>query len=42
MVQGSVLNPLLFDTDIIDLFYTDDATPYGCGENIWTVISELQ
>ena len=43
---------MLFDLDLIDLFYkckdsnignyVDDTAPYTCGENIWTVISELQ
>ena len=50
--QGSVLDPLLFNIDLIDLFYeckdsnianyVDDTTPYVCGENIWAVLSELQ
>ena len=50
--QGSVLDPLLFNIDLIDLFYeckdsnianyVDDTTPYVCGENIRAVLSELQ
>ena len=49
--QGSVLGPLLFNTDLIDLYecedsniasYTDDTTSYACGENIQPVISELK
>ena len=43
---------MLFNIDLNDLFYecedtnianyADDTTPYTCGENIRTVISELQ
>ena len=50
--QGSVLGPLLFNIDLIDLFYeckgsnianyADDTTPYTSGENIRAVISVLQ
>ena len=50
--QGSVLDPLLFNIDLIDLFYeckdsnianyVDDTTPYVCGENTRAVLSELQ
>ena len=50
--QGSVLGPLLFSIDLIDLFYeckdsniasyADDTTPYSCGENIRAVILELK
>ena len=50
--QGSALGPLLFNIDLIDLFYecedpnivnyADDTTPYACGENKRAVISELQ
>ena len=49
--QESVLGKLLFNIDLIDLFYecvgsnivnyADDTTLYVCGENIWTVISTL-
>ena len=50
--QVSVLGPLLFNIDLIDLFYecedsnianyVEDTTPHACGENIRVVISELQ
>ena len=52
--QDSILGPLLFNINIIDLFYeceenaknianyADDTTPYSCGTDIPTVISELQ
>ena len=50
--QGSVLDPVLFNINMIDLFYkceendianyTDDTTLYSCGTNIPTVISELK
>ena len=50
--QGSVLGPLLFNIDLIDLFleceddnissYADDTTPYSCAQDISSVISELQ
>ena len=49
---GLVLGPLLFNIDLIDLFYecedsnianyADDTTPCACGENVRAVISELQ
>ena len=48
--QGSILCPLLFNNDLIDLFYeceeiniasyADDTSPYSCAANI-TVISDL-
>ena len=51
-LQGSILGPLLFNINVIDLFYeceenvianyADDTTPYSCGTNIPTVISELR
>ena len=50
--QGSVLGPLLFNINMIDLFYeceesdianyADDTTPYSSGADIPAVISELQ
>ena len=50
--QGSILGPLLFNINMIDLFYeceenditnyADDTTPYSCSTDIPTVISELQ
>ena len=50
--QGSILQPLLFNIDLIDLFficenddnasYADDKTPYTCARNTPTVISDLQ
>ena len=50
--QGSILGPLLFNIDLIDLFficenddiasYADDTTPYTCARDAPTVNSELQ
>ena len=50
--QGSILGPLLFNINSIDMFYecedsdlenyADDATPYACVFDINTVISELK
>ena len=50
--QGSVLGPLLFDTDIINLFYecedssaasyADDAALYSCATDIPSVALEVQ
>ena len=50
--QGSVIGPLLFNIDLIDLFYeceesdiasyADDETPYSCGTDIQLFIGELQ
>ena len=50
--QGSILFPLVFNTNMIELFYeckendnakyTDDTTPYSCTNDIPSVISELQ
>ena len=52
MPQGSILGPLLFNIDLIDLFficenydiasYANDTTPYICARDTPTVISELQ
>ena len=50
--QGSILGSLLFNIDLIDLFYefeesnitsyADDTTPYSCAKDTQTVISELK
>ena len=50
--QGSILGHLLFNIDLIHLFYqceesniasyADDSTPYSCATDIETVISELK
>ena len=50
--HGSILGPLLFNINMIDLFYeceeddianyADDTTPYSCGTDIPTVISKSQ
>ena len=49
--QDSILGPLLFDINLIDLFYeceesniasyADDTTPYSCAKDTQTVICEL-
>ena len=50
--QGSILDPIIFNINTIDLFYkceehdikkyADDTTPYSCTTDIPTVISKLQ
>ena len=50
--QGLILGPLLFNINLIDLFYeceesniasyADDTTPYSCARDTQTVISELK
>ena len=50
--QGSILGPLLFNKNSIDMFYecedsgtenyADNTTPFACASDINTVISELQ
>ena len=50
--QGSILDPLLFNINICDLFlsdysseftnFTGDTTPYECGENYYEVINKLE
>ena len=52
MPEGSILGSLLFNIDLIDLFYeceesniasyADDTTPYSCTKDTQTVISELK
>ena len=49
--QGSILGPLLFNIDLIDLFYeceesniasyTDENTPYSCSSDTQTAISAI-
>ena len=51
--QGSILGPLLFNVNLIDLFlaehyksdfsnYADDNTPYNCGSTFFETISDLE
>ena len=51
--QGSILGPLLFNINIIDLFliehyrsdfsnYADDTIPYNCGNTFLEVVSDLE
>ena len=51
--QGSILGPLLFNVNLIDLFqaelyksgfsnYADDPTPYNCGDTFFETISDLE
>ena len=52
MPQGSIVGPLVFNIDLIDLYYeceessiasyADDTTPYSCARDIQTVISALK
>ena len=42
--QGSILGPILFNINMIDLFYEceDDTTPYSCTTDIPSVALKLQ
>ena len=51
--QGSILGPLLFNVNLIDLFlaeryksdfsnYADDTTPYNCGSAFFETIADLK
>ena len=50
--QGSILGPLLFNINTLDMFfeqkdvnfaaYADDNTPYFCEENLEVILSKLQ
>ena len=50
--QGSLLGPLLFNIDLIDMFleceddninrHADDTVPYSCADDMASVITELQ
>ena len=41
--QGSILGPLLFNIDLIEIASSaDDTTPYSCADDILSVITQLQ
>ena len=52
VLQGSILGPLLFNINTLDMFfeqkdvnfaaYADDNTPYFCDKNLEVLLSKLQ